>query len=46
MDNYDYEDVAYDAAMDAQADSDEQEQECTCSNGCMDCLGLSWRDFL
>ena len=22
-----------------------EEQECTCSNGCMDCQGMSWRDF-
>lgn len=21
-------------------------RECSCSSGCMDCLGLSWRDFM
>lgn len=22
-----------------------EEQDCDCSNGCMDCQGMSWRDF-
>ena len=22
------------------------EEACSCANGCMDCLGISWRDFL
>lgn len=22
------------------------QDECNCSNGCMDCLGLSWSDFM
>jgi hypothetical protein len=26
-------------------DEDLEEAAC-CSNGCMDCLGLSWRDFM
>ena len=24
---------------------DEEEKEDVCCSGCMDCLGLSWRDF-
>lgn len=24
----------------------EEEQSCTCGYFCMDCLGLSWRDFM
>lgn len=23
----------------------EEDQDCSCSNGCMKCLGMSWRDF-
>jgi hypothetical protein len=38
----DYQDVDQD---DCQSDSEEPEEEHCCS-GCMDCLGLSWRDFM
>lgn len=24
----------------------EEEQGCSCSTGCMDCQGMSWRDFM
>lgn len=25
---------------------EEEEQGCSCGNVCMDCLGMSWRDFM
>ena len=25
---------------------DQEEQGCSCGNVCMDCLGMSWRDFM
>lgn len=27
-------------------DMDDEEQGCSCGNVCMDCLGMSWRDFM
>lgn len=30
---------------DDQIDREIEEDEGCCSSGCMDCLGLSWRDF-
>lgn len=30
----------------AYPEGEEECESCLCSNGCMDCLGLSWRDFI
>jgi hypothetical protein len=27
-------------------EEDVKERECPCSNGCMDCLDMSWKDFI
>jgi hypothetical protein len=26
--------------------ADEEEHDACCSNGCMQCLGMTWRDFI
>jgi hypothetical protein len=37
----------YDSHDDDEDDvDDEEEQEEHCCSACMDCLGLSWRDFM
>jgi len=41
--------VEIDAYQDDDQDdshNDNQEHEVDCCSGCMDCLGLSWRDFM
>ena len=28
------------------SEDEEREEGCSCGNVCMDCLGMSWRDFM
>lgn len=35
----------YDEEYEDEVDEDES-QECSCGYYCMDCLGMSWRDFM
>ena len=36
----------YDDETDVDYDEDETETEQHCCGNCMDCLGMSWRDFM
>lgn len=40
----DYHDVDFDDMIDDE--EEEKEEGCPCGSHCMDCLGLSWRDFM
>ena len=40
----DYHDVDIDDMIDDE--EEEKEEGCPCGSHCMDCLGLSWRDFM
>jgi hypothetical protein len=40
IDDYHHEDE------DSDLNEEDQEEIYCCSRGCMDCLGLSWRDFM
>lgn len=41
----DLDDFAFDDDEGEEYQEEEEEVSC-CSSGCMDCLGLSWRDFM
>lgn len=41
----DYDDTDIDHDED-DSELDRDEQECSCGNVCMDCLGMSWSDFM
>jgi hypothetical protein len=38
--------VEPDDYQDEDAEYSDEEQECTCSDVCMKCLGMSWADFM
>lgn len=41
--DYDNDDEDFD---DDETREDDEEEGCSCGNVCMDCLGMSWRDFM
>lgn len=42
----DYLDIDHDVDVDDMIDEEEENEGCPCGSHCMDCLGLSWRDFM